>query len=390
MGEVADRARTYDIVDHAFTVGRRRRRLRRMVTGGTVFTAVLATVVAVNLTAGRPNPDEVHITQGPAQTTAPPPTLPASCEVEPLPLPPGAVDMSVVTGADPSGRFIVGKAYPGGSARRLLIWDNLSVSTVDMSGADAQLYDVNSSGIAVGYSFMGEDMAAWVYEDGRTSRLGGGFAQALGINDDGVIVGNLRPHPVEATPTVWRSPTAAAEVLPIPQGISFATADAVDEDGTIVGTIDFGRAGLRVWRSDGRVLTLSPGEVVVHGLPGTELSAIAIRAGVVLLFAAADIGSSRYLSRVLWDTRTGKVRELSGVYDARALNARGWVAAATVRGLESQVTVLNPDDGSSVVLPPLVESGGAEAVSISDDGTVLAGSSASSLGTTTAVVWHCR
>ena len=222
--------------------GARRRRRRHRVAGGTAI-ATVAAVVASAVAAGglrsTAGPEDLSVTGTAASSTKP--DAPATCRVDRLPVPAGH-PRSLVTGGDPSGRFIVGRAYAsrGFVAKHpLLIWDDGKPATVDMPGDDELFHDINSAGVAVGAAFTGHDtQSAYVYRDGKLSRLPApaGTVEARAVGEDGTIVGNLgRGGPEEPrVPLLWRDPTAQPERIPLPPGFPEGEAIDVDTDGTVV------------------------------------------------------------------------------------------------------------------------------------------------------------
>jgi hypothetical protein len=152
-------------------VGHRRRRRRAYGVVGSVI-AVVAVVVAAPVAitfAAHPTTQRVAVPSVPS-TYKPPAPIPAfptsssakpraaglaaptNCSAEILPIQPGA-RTGVVTGADPSGRYLVGYDYktaPGGVDQNALLWTDGNGPTVINASATDERVDVNSHGVVVG------------------------------------------------------------------------------------------------------------------------------------------------------------------------------------------------------------------------------------------------
>src|SRR5438270_1289062 len=147
------RTSTVDI-SQAMTVGRRRRRIRRLTGLLSAGTATAVVLVAVPVTAGALRPggpatvvtmDGSGLPTGTASMAAQPPPAPTACTIAKLPVPQG--EMSVVTGGDPTGRYLVGRAYPDHAGNpQLLMWHDGSVRQLYTAGDDQVLNAVNSTG----------------------------------------------------------------------------------------------------------------------------------------------------------------------------------------------------------------------------------------------------
>src|SRR6266508_774678 len=266
-------------IKRAVAEGRRRRRSRQV-----LGYAAIAALTALAL-AGLPAADRLLANAGPAPkggpagspTTSsspaasgsptaagspaivqpPEPTAPATatprpptrCTLARLPIPSGRT-MGLVTGADPTGRYLLGRAYP--APYQVLIWDNGRQVKVDVPGGDQVLYDINSSGTAVGVSYT-DSIVPWAYRNGKVSPLPGvSSGEARGINEAGVIVGSRSS--AGGIPVRWASPSSPPTDLPLPSdGDWRGLAYSVDEDGTVVGTLSRrGRAIARTAGTSGR------------------------------------------------------------------------------------------------------------------------------------------
>jgi len=394
-----DEPRTPSRVDlvRAIAEGRRRRRVRRLLPVGAVAAATVAVAASVpfvvNSAAPRERGPDVVASAGATGSATPSapvtpevaPNAPKTCYVNRLPVP-GGHPMSLVTGADPTGRFIVGRAYPEGHAGEypLLIWENGKARTVTMPGADQAFNDITSTGIAVGAGW-GTGPTPYVYRDGAMTKLRGvrsGSARA--INESGVIVGS-RDDSGNPMPVRWRSATATAEALPLPGKNWWGEAIAVADDGTILGLVhdvakDQDRA--YVWAADGtaRLLPPPPGSSTFRPFDMNR----------EWVTGMSDVGGPKSGQiPVIYNLRTGTftpVRNATGI--PQAVNAIGWAVGSTTNGRaflltnRGQITLPDFDNHRSPVANM--------ATTISDDGRTIAGQGDDAKGVIQPVVWRCR
>jgi hypothetical protein len=367
-------------------------RHRRRARVGTVACAVAVTAVVAGaaVVAGRTGhrPDAT-----PAATAALPspsaPAAPTSCTMQQLPLPPGQPARSIVTGGDPSGRYILGVPFPGDRSQIVLIWDNGQVRSVPMPGEAPLLSDINTAGVAVGSTSIvaGSDQhVAWVYQNGALTQLPGGNAVALGINDRGVIVGS-----VGNKPAMWSSAGSPPTMLSLPGPDWTGTVNGIDEDGTMIGQIQNGQTTNLIgylWHPDGTGEQLPV--PVVNGTPVTSYMAKAIRDGWVAGRAAlGDVKADGYRYTPRWNLRTDtvEVAPVPGLL-ADAVNGHGWIA-----GWQDEKAILLAGE-TPLALPNLGANNPHDAnigATINDDGTILAGQVTSAHGgDLVAVRWNCR
>lgn len=383
---LADGPRTASMVDIARAIAdgdRHHRRVRLAGSAGAAATVVAVAVAGWTVVADGPQrtapPDAAGQSGGPAGRSAG-----AGCVVQRLPVPAGEGEKGVVSGGDPSGRYILGRTYPDGRPSTV-VWQDRQVRKVPMPGEDATLYDATSTGVLVGSSFTTHDTTtAWVYRNGAFSKLAGADAQAYAINEREVIVGS-----VQGRPAMWASPTAQPTMLATPGGGMTGKASGIDEDGTIVGTLAGGEAktGLGyVWSPDGVARQLP--QPTVKGKPAGTYHAGTIRGGWVAGWAAYDEPDRgpRWIGTPRWNLRTGHL-DTTDAY-LTVLNAQGRLAGPSA--------VVAPD-GSTVPLP-LPDGYDASTASVmtgalSDDGTVVAGYVYGRGGTTSGqpvpIIWRC-
>ena len=415
-GELSGKS-TVDI-GRAMADGRRRRRVHRVTGLSAVAGATALTLIGAGLVLAQPPsrsasppgtsapaPSVPGPTRPPASPRPVPPPAPASCTVSRLPEVRGHRE-SIVTGADPTGRYILGRSYPGAGgspSRPPLIWDNGHMIMVDMPGADQALNDINSHGLAVGDSFVSDKQVPWVYQNGKVTQLPGGYdASAEAINEAGQIFG-YRTSGAQSVPVVWPSATAAPVDLAMPSGYR-GSMGGLDEDGTIASTLEIyqGDAKPYVWTPDGSSRQLPM--PTVDGQPATGALVQDIRSGWAVGFIGKTIatanGQTAGTSIVRWDTRTGAIRIEPGLGVPVVVNKHGWMVGQAQRDARdpySQQAAFVSDQGIVRLPDPPGYSGPdtvTNAQTISDDGTTIAGT-VSRQGTADgsaihAVMWRCR
>ncbi|HEU4426822.1 MAG TPA: hypothetical protein VFR67_30175 [Pilimelia sp.] len=394
-----EQPRTPSRVDlfQAISIGRRRRRVRRLLQAGTaaVVTAVaVASVPLVVSAVAKPDRQIDPVTSKSATPTpsprpdhvVPQPIPPKTCYVQRLPVP-GGHPMSLVTGGDPTGRFIVGRAYPEAQLGDypLIIWDNGKGRTVKMPGMDQAFRDITSTGVAVGttYGTTSEGgRAPYVFRNGVLSKLAGvasGGADA--INEAGVIAGS-RDLPDRSIPVRWRSATEPAEDLPLPGKTWSGEAIAIGEDGTILGKVGQTRDAEQgyVWRPDGTTQLLPK--------PSGTSTFRPFDMNGDWVTGLGESGNGQ-LTPVLYNLRTGRFTRWSATGAIpSAVNAVGWVVGSTNDG-----RAFLSSSGGMRMLPDLNNHKSPtanHAKTISDDGRTIAGQGDDAKGVIQAVVWRCR
>jgi uncharacterized membrane protein len=399
-------------IQRAIATGRRKRRNRRTGYAGVAALTTLAvagvavvsgfpqrgpsrTVAAKPSASAKPSPavTAAYTIPGAAGWTAPAATAPTSCRIERLPVPDG-VSMALISGADPTGSYLVGRSYPKG-AYQAVIWHNGSAQKVNLPGdLEENLDDVNSAGAAVGWSYVGGSEqntgpVPYVYQNGKVSKLTGvERGSAYAINDAGAIVGQ---DDKQQTAVLWPSATAKAITLPVPPGTAQSHARDIDEDGTTVGDLDLKVP--YVWFADGthRALTL-PSK---NGKKAVGARAFTIRNGWVTGVADADNaarvgGKGAEMWGVRWNLRTGAVEIVTDFADrAENANAQGWQIGVDKKGRAALAT-----GAGTVVLPDLAKHA-PDTLSnipntISDDGRIIGGQSDDMGDTIHAVIWRCE
>ncbi|MGX6600997.1 hypothetical protein ACWKSP_02495 [Micromonosporaceae bacterium Da 78-11] len=322
-------------VSRLMAEGGRRRRMRRWSTGAALaaVTAVAAgggtlTVAALRTDpAPRPAPTRGAVPVSPTVTAAAVPPGPVGCTVALLPT--GGIAKALVTGGDPSGRYLAGRIYPRSGGVRTIIWkDGAIEARPSRFGDDASFDDLNSAGVAVGSGWDGQGIHhAYVYRDGKVTKLRGGEAGAEAINDAGVIVGSVGEI-YNGVPARWSSPDAAATKLPMPAGATGGAAGGIAEDGTIFGTL--GKLGAEhtgyLWMPDGtgRAMPLPTvdGEKADFFWPESVVDGLVTGRAV---FDQAKDGSRRFAS-MRYRIATGRYERLPIPMGPPAIvAANGWI-----------------------------------------------------------------
>lgn len=314
------------------------------------------------------------------------PTPPTACTIERLPEQPGW-PLSLVTGADRTGRYIVGRGYPADPFSDLtrfpVMWFNGQPTLIDVPGIDQVLADVNASGVAVGFSFdelTWDPLVPWIYRAGEVTALPGVAAgNASGINDRGDIAGNRLVG--NRAPVWWPASTGDPVDLPVPEGAVGAEARDIDEDATIVGyytDAEFVDRSI-AWLPDGTTveIPLPPGY-------GPSSLAFSVRNGWVIGITSGPEGSVGFR----WHLPTGDV-ETFPQFDSGpdAVNAAGWLVGPDPAGKGLLVF-----DGGELPLPGLTDHGqvlGDIPTTLSDSGRTIAGQALDAAGDIRAVRWSC-
>ncbi|MGI5238899.1 hypothetical protein [Dactylosporangium sp. CA-139066] len=400
-------------VARAMRDGRRRRRLRRRALAGGVLVLTLAAVAAVPVALAATRgpdrrPDLAPAASGSSggtsaaakaaptvRATARAIAVPTSCKAEKLPIPDN-VTMALVTAADPTGSIIFGRSYPKGGDQQVLVWQDGRATKVAVPGADQAISAVNAAGVGVGNSWVDSGPVAWLYRDGKVTKLPGGDGVTVaGINAAEVIVGNNGT----GRPLIWSSPTAEPRPLALPDDATGGIASAIDEDGTVIGsiytTIPGGvqttasdprgvRAGVAyAWAPDGTGRRL-PAPAVVSG---TGYGAFTIRNGWVI---GVNRPAGAPASGLRWDLATGTVETVPGFATRPdTANASGWMVGTDPEGHglmvagDKRMQLPDPFQHKPSTTSLL-------AVTISDDGRTIAGQADDPSDTIRAIVWRCH
>jgi len=253
-------------VQEAMRTGRRRIRVRRATVGGITLIAVAAVLGSASLvahTAGGPphlptvtptvsTPPSRHPAALPAK---PPLTKVKGCAIRPLqPLPSGSY--TSVLAVDSTGRYAVGAYLPdGATGDRAVLWQDGVPTVLDTPGQDAHPVAVNSSGVVIGQSAIGDRFVDWVAMNGTVftpTSTATGDVRLAAINDRGMIVGAVGSG-LHYVSMLWTSPTAVGTPLPMPGPNWLVGPQAINDDSVIVGIAEPDRSGKQsviMWGAD--------------------------------------------------------------------------------------------------------------------------------------------
>jgi hypothetical protein len=384
-------------VARAVADGRRRHRARRVGGYAAAAGATALLLVGVSAAAGQWLGAEPPSPAGSAKQTPPTtPVAPTKCVLGTLPLPDDR-KMALVTGGDPTGRFLLGRTYPatspvdGSMGLHVVIWDRLKPSIVAVPGDDQQLSDVNSKGVAIGSGWGQSGTTAYFYRAGQVAKLpSGDGADVRAINDAGAAVGTRGDKPV-----VWRSVDKSPVELRLPSGAAMGAAFDIDEDGTVIGVVgkDLNTRRPYVWLPDGsgHDIALPKG---VPAPPTDKASKPGVKARGVPSAMVYNIRFGWVTGRVnntavRWNLRTGETRllpDLGGRADD--VNRYGWQIGIDVHGRAQFIA-----DAGPVALPELSphKPSGLSNIptTLSDDGKVIGGQSDDKDDVIHAVRWTC-
>ena len=357
----------------------------------------------------------------PLPVLEPAPPFPASCTAQRLALPDGYPPKSVVSGGDPTGRYIIGRGYPGIVDEELptyssLLWDNGVPIPLNVPGAETIPADVNSRGEVVVTSVLGTD-AGFYYHDGTLTRLAGKDVRVAAINEAGAIVGSVSvpaPQPTgpvdpltgfrtrQTRPALWRTPTAEPELLG-PADLT-GTAVGIDDDGTVTVAAGEGDVATPGDGSPLRLVRIGPdGSVGAVATPqGVTFNQVRDYDGGWVLtgyLAGGDSTVNLGVTFALWHLSAPE-QVVTPNFFGGAVNRNGWLAGTVGQFLTpEQSGQLVAPDGTTVVLPHLTGQYSDYVPlaiwAVSDDGHVVAGqvtdTSLDSSGDDDdiAVAWHC-
>jgi len=270
-------------------------------------------------------------------------SLAGACQMRFLPVP-VAAESSSVTGADHTGRFLVGQAtvFDGtASVVESLLWTDGRLRTLDTSAlapyVGVKVTDVNSNGAVVGYrttdvtTFHSD---AWVRRNGRYTLLPGlepdDATQAVAINSAGDIIGtdvDLSVSPAVFHAVIWPAerPGTVRELTIDGASPPWAIGIDIDDDGTalaMLGPVTTPDQRPYIWPARGQGYPLT-------GPTGTTNPfANALHGGWVAGAAVRDTGGGFSTSAVVrWHLPDRTATLVSTEYgDAFAVNRYGTVA----------------------------------------------------------------
>nr|BFE71632.1 hypothetical protein GCM10020092_049330 [Actinoplanes digitatis] len=270
-----------------------------------------------------------------------------------------------VTGSDPTGRYVAGRANPVADMRStVVVWHDNRIARI-VKKDRLELTDFTTKGVGVGYEVDGT--RAYVYTDGTLTPLKGDRLTADAINEAGVIVGTSAVRPVR-----WASATADPEPLPLPAGTAQGVVSGLAEDGTIVGRVDLDIGYL--WLPDGTHRPIAAPEI--DGVPARGFVPVELRNGWIYGDAMVPVDTGGIEATAMrpfrYQLATGRYERLAKQDGTPSFYLGSWLVPL-------------PGD-------PSVSGRTSYAVTaVSDDNRALAGdSNASSGGAFLPVSWRCE
>lgn len=258
----------------------------------------------------------------------------------------------------------------------LRLYSDGEVTDLPVTGPWEEVADVNSSGVAVGASGDYPDREPWVWRDGELSALPTEYGgEALGINDQGDIVGSRRDPNLGSIPVVWPADGTGPVDLELPGDAAYGEATAIGDDGTIVGHITdngdlSGNTKPYAWYPDGTAAELPLPEGIDREDAYSEPMDVTGDWATGFL-QIPDVTIDR-ATTVRWNLADGTAETTElGYYSSPAAIA----ADGTVVGQSFETRAAAYQSGETVVeLPGVTDSfNGDYAVEISADGSLIAG-----------------
>jgi len=319
-----------------------------------VAAAALAAVAAAALSAGAANAETTD-----AIAAA------ATCTLTTIPLPSGA-NSSQVLGMSDNGTALTYIAYTASTPNttRAFVRVNGQTTEVNLPGTTERLLDVNGSGRAVGRGSDSTGSVPYAWQNGVLTRLSTGNGYASAINESGTIVGATGTTTTRAA--YWPAGSTTPVALPVPAGALYSAATEIDDEGTIVGYVNFGWEAAYltkpyVWHPDGTYEELTgPTDLSDE----ENLDASGVNGNTAVGYVGGLNGGHTGLR---WDLAAGTWEEIGLPY-AYDVNDSG-----TIAGNNGQDAAYETTAGAITVLPGLTATGHDVAEAISDSGAILAG-----------------
>ncbi|HKE66885.1 MAG TPA: hypothetical protein VKB59_19850 [Micromonosporaceae bacterium] len=377
--------------------GRRRRRTVRLATAGGTLAAVtvVAVLVPLGVAAVRGSGPSTHPASTAAGTSAravAPTSL--TCTEQLLPVPDG-VTKALVSGGDPTGKYLFGRSYPQrtGFHEQPLLWIDGVAHKIAIPGEDPTIGAVTSNGKAIGSSFNGDVETGYFVSDGKVTRLAGPKGStATDLNSAGVIVGGRFGANGVSVPIMWKTPTSEPIDLRMPGPNWVGSATAINDDGTIVGEVSTSAHTVLsrtiVWQPDGSFQLIPlPTLAGVSGI--NSLLSFNLRGNVLIGEASVVTSQETAFYPLAYDLGTGKFTDLQHAnLWVTGGNSQHWLAG---EGIHNKPAIWT--SGTGLVLLPTLTSKpdtGDQASFISEDGTIVAGQNTDRHGVIRAVEWRCH
>jgi hypothetical protein len=316
-------------MDQVLAAGFRRVRRRRIATVAGTAALTLAVLAVTPLLLPKDREPDGTVSAGPALATKPPSTVaaPSCTPALTLPVPKGAGPVDLVA-VDPTGRHIVGNGSKGQDFVPFA-WNDGEVDRIQQFDASVEMFDVNSSGTALGRANDGGGglETFFRYRHGTMTALSmpAGRWQTNGwpqINTAGDIIATAQPADSSggrgAVILRWPAGKTTPEKLPLPKD---AAAQDLADNGTIAGVL---RDRVKdtsvgyIWDRTGKGRALETP-------PGVSSGAYAISSNGA--WATGGLWPEHQdPSAALWDVTTGKLVARFGEAPGHRINSDGLVS----------------------------------------------------------------
>ena len=313
----------------------------------------------------------------------------AGCSVDILDAPAGG--SAEATAVDPTGRTIVGTVRTAAGQSNAVRFEG--GRAVPYAGAAGTVVAINANGLLIGYDDVDQasHMLGWTYHNGKKSMLakldGYDYVFPTAVNSRGDVVGAAMGDANDDTvPVLWPADKpGTVRTLAMPAGFGTpntggSQAVGVAEDGTVVGVA---RGAPIRWTPDGTPSALPTPAGDRYGAPS------ALRGHYA--YGSVNANDENRNVAVRWDLGSGVMKVLEGApYDVADGTPGGW--SITMGGDYREPTRITPD-GTVEKLPlprgmlPAPKGTGVIAHSISDDGATITGATWGDQRRP--VIWHC-
>jgi uncharacterized membrane protein len=280
----------------------------------------------------------------------------------------------------PNGRIVVGVT---GDPEVAAMWTDGAITPFPApAGSNAEPHDVNDDGVVVGVADRSGRTVPFVVRGGVYAVLSlpfGAQGAAHGVNARGDVVGEVWWPNGHSKAMLWRP---SGEPVTLASTTAWATAHAIADDGTVLGSLDDGGKPY-AWGPDGAGRALATptgsGSGKVLGVAGDYAYGHASSPEPASSGNRKDgMGTANGPRWVRWQLSTGAVAEVSGL-EATGVDATGTVVGyvrqddrfAPVRWRDGRITMLPGLDGAPAT---------ATGVATSRDGTRVVGGNLS---------WRC-
>ncbi|MGY4909920.1 hypothetical protein [Micromonospora aurantiaca (nom. illeg.)] len=154
--------------------------------------------------------------------------------------PPGASALAVNEAGTVAGTYGYKDWTDPPFVNQAFVWrDGVLRSLGTLGGPTSDATGINDLGQVVGTSWTADGRFAAFFWDGTTMRrlaTASSSPTAQAVNDSGLVIGT---DGTDGRAMIWPSPTAASQLLPLPDGAGSSVAINVNDSGLIVGHVSF-------------------------------------------------------------------------------------------------------------------------------------------------------